>query len=189
MKIIKWLVVVISVSIGTAQASVVRYLQVSGTVSAYAQCETSECTPAPPVSFDLAPTQAILDSSGVLSFTITDHPRADLNPLQVAIHGVFGGDGLFTPQSSMLTAPSSMLNPTISAVSAYGLQEQYSIVVFSTPLYFTDNFTFSETCPTTDATAGCGAPIFASAVPVPASVWLFGSGLLGLTTTKRRRQH
>lgn len=186
MKIIKLLVVVVSVLVSvTTQASVVKTLEVSGAGSASGPCDFVN-GPCSPSYYSYTPTQAILDSSGVLSFTITGN--SVLNTRQIIIQGVFGDDGLFTPQSDSSIFPGASRS-SISAVSPYEIQETYVVANLFVAFWFADNFTFSEVCPAINAPAGCGGPIFAPAVPLPASMWLFSSGLLGLITTKRRRQH
>lgn len=181
MKIIKLLVVLVSVLISvTTQASVVKTLEVSGTGVYSTQSDTGGDAGA----YSYTPTQATLDSSGLLSFTISGNPFSlSLGPLTVKIQGVIGDNGLFT-------VPQLGYYPLASVVSSYELQYSYG---FAAPpafgAFFQDNFIFSEVCPATNAPAGCGGPVFASLVPVPASMWLFGSGLLGLITATRRRTH
>jgi hypothetical protein len=74
------------------------------------------------------------------------------------------------------------VNPDLVALASLGNGTQTSTFQFATPTSLTDLFTTSSS---TTQTSFSGSN---SAVPVPTTVWLFGSGLLGMVGIARRRK-
>jgi len=144
------------------------------------------------------PSLAYLDNNGILSFTITGLQTTDvLDPLIVTEAVIINGnytDGLFAPTSNSRTVTTkcavglceAQTSPPDSYSGIYILSP-YAINAVTKSNFLVTNartFTFSEEC-TAGNEVGCGGPIFAA--PVPGSIWMFGSGILGLITASRRR--
>ena len=113
---------------------------------------------------------------GLTSTSLT----ADLNWVDI---GTFGTGGVINISGSVnLTSISyGGTNTDLLALANAGSGTQTTTFQFTSPQSLTDLF---ETSSTVSSTSFSGS---ISAVPVPAAIWLFGSGLLGLAGIARRK--
>jgi hypothetical protein len=137
---------------------------------------TSTTTPQGPLE------TASVSGTGLLtifdgSFTLT----ADLNWIDIATFGTAGSlNTLGTGNLSNIVYSGSNIDLLALANAGSGIQT--ATFQFSTPTSLTDLFTTSSS---TTSTSFSGS---ISTVPIPASVWLFGSGILGLAGVRRKKR-
>lgn len=99
------------------------------------------------------------------------------DPFSVTIGGT-NNPALATTDTGFLTGGSAQLNAVAIDLSAFGIADGAAVTQITVGL---------NAGGATFALAGALAPTM-SPVPVPAAVWLFGSGLLGLAGFARRRK-
>lgn len=110
------------------------------------------------------------------SFTLT----ADLNWVDIATFGTAGSlNTLGTANLSNILYSGS--NIDLLALANAGSGTQTATFQFSSPTSLTDLFTNSLSITSTSFSGSI------SAVPVPASIWLFGTGVLGLAGFTRKK--
>jgi hypothetical protein len=124
---------------------------------------------------------AAVNGTGVLSifdggFTLT----ADLMWVDIATFGTLGGFNT-TGTANLSNIVYGGSNADLVALFNAGSGTNTATFQFTTPMSLTDLFTAS-TMITSTSFSGSITP-----VPVPAAVWLFGSGLLGLIGTAIRK--
>jgi len=121
--------------------------------------------------------------SGTGTLTIFDGATtliADLTWIDIATYGTAGILNTFGA-GNLSNITYSGTNPDLVALATAGSGVDTASFQFTTPTTLTDIFTTSTTVTHTSFSGSIAA------VPVPAAVWLFGSGLLGLAGLARRK--
>jgi hypothetical protein len=82
-------------------------------------------------------------------------------------------------------SPGAGSNPDLVSLACAGSGVNTAVFQFSSPVTLTQLF---ETNSSTTSTSFSGSIVDITPVPVPAAVWLFGSGVLGLVGVVRRKR-
>ena len=105
---------------------------------------------------------------------------ADLNWIDIATFGTAGSLNT-TGAANLSNIVYSGVNVDLVALASLGGGTSTASFQFTSPTTLTDLFTTSTTVTSTSFSGSI------TAVPVPAAIWLFGSGLLGLVGVARRK--
>jgi len=126
-----------------------------------------------------AETAPVTGAGNLSIFDGGDTLTASLNRVNIATFGT-GGIINFSGTANLTGISYGGSNADLLALSNAGSGTQTATFQFTSPTSLTDLFGGSGT--TTTSFSGSITPI-----PVPAALWLFGSGLLGFTMVGRRR--
>jgi hypothetical protein len=151
------------------------------------------------VSNNLAPTTAGIDEyffsldsildPGLLTFTFNQSKSTISEPQILTGVNLFDTPGGGSYDFSIRTIPSTArAGDTISMLIGYSGAGPYSAGSFNTPSEGAGGGVFIAAAHMTGTGDGTGEAFIAgSVVPIPAAVWLFGSGLLGLIGFARKK--